>query len=108
LINPFTEKVILLTKAARRLPAICRENPPHTATLYRWASRGVRGIRLEIIRVGGRTCTSEEALARFFERLSRDPGTVPLQVPDVSRRTLTEAELEKAGLLKQKPGETQG
>jgi hypothetical protein len=107
-INPFTEKVILLTKAARRLPAICRENPPHTATLYRWASRGVRGIRLEIIRVGGRTCTSEEALARFFERLSQDHEPAPPQVPDASRRILTEADLKKAGLLKQKLGETQG
>jgi hypothetical protein len=105
MIDAFTEKIILLTKAAKRLPAIYRENPPHAATLYRWASRGVRGIRLEIIRVGGRTCTSEEALARFFERLSQDPRSVAISVPDASRRTLREAELKQAGFLKQKPRE---
>jgi hypothetical protein len=30
----------------------------------------VRGIRLEVIRVGGTLCTSVEALQRFFERLA--------------------------------------
>ena len=40
------------------------------ATLYRWADRGLRGIRLETLQVGGTLCTSLEALQRFCQRLS--------------------------------------
>ncbi len=38
----------------------------HRATVYRWFQRGVRGRRLEWIQVGGRRCTSVQALSRFF------------------------------------------
>ena len=40
------------------------------ATLYRWASHGCRGVRLETIQIGGTKCTSREALDRSFEELS--------------------------------------
>jgi hypothetical protein len=36
-------------------------------------SRGVRGVRLEGVKVGGTTYTSVEALQRFAERLSAHP-----------------------------------
>jgi hypothetical protein len=42
----------------------------HPATLYRWATEGCRGIRLETIRIGGRRFTSTQALIRFFEQSS--------------------------------------
>ena len=35
-----------------------------------WARNGIRGVRIETIRVGGTLCTSLEALQRFFDRLS--------------------------------------
>lgn len=43
---------------------------PCAATLWRWALRGVRGIKLESIVCGGARCTSAEALRRFFARLT--------------------------------------
>ena len=48
------------------------------STLFRWVQHGLRGIRLEALRVGGTLCTSEAALKRFFARLSeRDPLCSP-------------------------------
>ncbi len=43
---------------------------PHAGQVYRWASRGLRGVKLEWVQVGGRRYTSREALNRFFERLT--------------------------------------
>ena len=37
---------------------------------YRWVSRGVRGVRLDAIRIGGTLYTSLEALQRFADQLS--------------------------------------
>ena len=66
------ETIVSLSEATRHLPPRRRGKRPAVATLYRWASRGLRGVRLETIRVGGTLCTSLEALQRYCERLS-DP-----------------------------------
>lgn len=70
------------------------------STVHRWASRGLKGIRLEIVQVGGTRFTTAEAVHRFFEMLAgRDP--VAIQQSSAShRRRVTEAEkvLEKAGI----------
>lgn len=70
-IDIHTENVAPLSRAARWVPPV-RDRHVHPATLWRWAHRGLRGIRLEVVKVGGSTCTSKEALARFFARLSGD------------------------------------
>jgi len=44
-------------------PSGCGVN---VSTVWRWAKRGVRGIRLETIMIGGIRYTSVEALQRFF------------------------------------------
>jgi len=41
---------------------------PHLSTLWRWYRRGVRGVRLETVVVGGRRFTSRAAIERFIER----------------------------------------
>jgi hypothetical protein len=69
-ININTESVITLAQAAALLPHLRRGKPPHVASLYRWATRGLRGVRLETLRVGGTVCTSKEALQRFFQALN--------------------------------------
>ena len=48
-------------RAAKRAPG-----QPHVATLHRWRTRGVRGVRLEAVRVGGRWHTSQAAIERFI------------------------------------------
>ncbi len=41
------------------------------STLWRWHARGVRGVKLETVLVGGMRMTSEEALARFCEAVTK-------------------------------------
>jgi hypothetical protein len=67
-----TEQIFPLTEAPKRreLPRRRFQRPPHVATFYRWAKYGVRGVRLETIRVGGTRCTSLQAIQRFFNALS--------------------------------------
>ena len=64
------ETVLSFTSATKHLPHRRAGKKPHVATLYRWSTRGVRGVTLETIQVGGTRCTSIEALQRFAEHLS--------------------------------------
>ena len=41
-------------------------NRVHIASIYRWIKKGVAGVQLETLFVGGRRYTSQEALERFF------------------------------------------
>ena len=82
------------------------------ATLWRWCRRGLRGVRLEYVRVGRRICTTHEALLHFFSQLSSldeqtsPPGHPPFRAkrkPITSKarlRALAEADaiLGKAGI----------
>ncbi|TAJ16610.1 MAG: DUF1580 domain-containing protein [Planctomycetota bacterium] len=70
-----SERLLSLTEAARRLPCRRAGRPTHPSTLRRWAVRGLRGVQLETLAVGGSLCTSLEALQRFFERLGADSET---------------------------------
>lgn len=54
-----------LAEAARRLP-----NRPHVSTLWRWYLRGVRGVRLKTVVVGGRRYTTAAYLEDFVAHLS--------------------------------------
>lgn len=96
-IDVFTEKVIPLREASQLLPKRPTGRTLGMATLYRWVQRGVRckdGGRamLEIVKVGGSTYTSQEALQRFFDRLSANPNDVrPPTITAAQRRRQAEA-----------------
>jgi hypothetical protein len=93
-IDPLSEVVVPFAEAARQLPRLRRGRPVSPATLWRWASHGLRGVHLETCRVGGTTCTSLAALRRFFAALggtAASPVPAPLD-PGVER------ELDAAGL----------
>jgi hypothetical protein len=93
-IDPLTETVVPFAEAARRLPRLRRDRPVSPATLWRWASSGLRGVRLETCRVGGTRCTSLEALARFFAALEgRKVSLAPAHTPGK-----VEAELDRIGI----------
>lgn len=94
------ERVVSLTTAAAYLPRRRAGKRPHMATLYRWASRGIQGIHLETIRVGGTLCTSREALQRFCERLSTERAAVPPRPPskDTGRNRVVAEKLDRAGI----------
>jgi hypothetical protein len=62
------ENLITLTQAAKLLPS---NNGKRIAvsTLFRWATRGLRGVRLESRRFGRRIYTTPEALDAFGKAL---------------------------------------
>jgi Protein of unknown function (DUF1580) len=68
-------------------------NPVHKVTLSLWHRRGIRGIRLETIMVGGRRCTSLEALSRFYQAISQkpDPHHEPKAIATRTRRQKNKA-----------------
>lgn len=64
-----TEGLITLSEAAQILPKINGKRPS-TVTLHRWATAGLRGVKLESSKIGGRRVTSPEALDAFIERVN--------------------------------------
>ena len=92
--DPFTEKPLPFTQAARRLPPMRNGRPVSPATLWRWSSHGVRGVKSEVVKIGGTTCTSLEALRRFFAALN---GTSVPTVP-IRSAPAVEQQLDAIGL----------
>jgi hypothetical protein len=70
MINTTLERTFPLAKAARKYASARGSGTVHPSTLHRWRSPGINGIALECLKVGGVWHTSEEALQRFFERLT--------------------------------------
>lgn len=90
------ETVLSFSEAARALPRV-NGRKIHATTLWRWARKGVQGVRLEARRLGGRFVTSLEALERFSRELAERelPGSHPA-VRGPRRPTRSEAERERA------------
>lgn len=67
-INLEQEDLLSLTEAAKILPKI-NGRKPAVSTLWRWCYRGLRGVRLDYLRMGRKVVTSSQALRRFFADL---------------------------------------
>jgi hypothetical protein len=94
MINLATEQVVSLGEATKRLPRRRAGKGVHLATMYRWAMRGCRGVKLETLRVGGTLCTSLEALQRFCERCSDPSAAAPTTTSKSRKREIASAERE--------------
>ena len=68
-----SESLLCLADAANSLPS-AQGRKVHQSTIWRWCSRGVRGVRLEHRRIGTRYFTSREALSRFIDRMAAVPA----------------------------------
>ena len=97
-----TEEVVSLTEAAKskHLPRRRKGKRPHPATLFRWSTRGCRGVKLETIQCGGTRCTSVEALQRFFERCTDPAAPARSRTSKAYERDFAKAEreLDEAGV----------
>jgi len=98
-----TEKVEALADCTKYVPLRRGQKRVHLATLYRWAERGCKGVKLEVLQVGGTKCSSAAALQRFFERLSAQANGEPVAPQGRTTRQRTKAaakanaELQAAG-----------
>ena len=102
MIDPNSETLFSLAEAAKHLPRRRGGRPVHVSCIYRWTTSGCKGVVLEALQVGGTRCTSREALARFFERLTHGATTASpmIRTPARRERDLKNAmkELEAAGV----------
>ena len=89
-----SEEVLTLAEAAKVLPPLRGGRRVHLSTLYRWISRGVAGVQLEALKLGGTTVTSVEALQRFAERITFG---APSRPSDSARQDEVERELRRRG-----------
>ncbi len=77
---------------------------PHPSTLHRWRLRGIKGVRLETIRCGGKRLCSIEAVRRFLESVTEAAdGPARPTVARTSRQRqraieAAERELDRAGI----------
>jgi len=78
------ESLIPMSTAGRHFPACVQRS-----TVERWVRRGVNGIKLETVRVGGKRFTTHEAITRFLHaQQSQGPQTA------APKPAMTKAELE--------------
>lgn len=104
MIDVHNEQIGSLTEAAKWVPRRRGGRPCHVSTLWRWARRGIRGVKLETIDIGGTSCTSREALDRFYAavtalRMGQEPKPLPPPAAIVKRTKNAIAALQKAGIL---------
>ena len=65
---------IELLDLERLLPRGRNGRPVHPQTVLRWVRRGVHGVRLEAVKLGGRWVTSRAALNEFIQALQPGNG----------------------------------
>lgn len=68
-ININSETLVSLTEATKLVPRTGAKRLA-ISTLWRWCRKGLRGVRLEYVRIGRGIATSQEALNRFFQALA--------------------------------------
>jgi hypothetical protein len=95
------EDPLTLAEAARLLPK--RPNP---ATLWRWRTKGVRGVLLKTSMIGGRRYVTPAALRQFNEAVTAaaaGKSAAPVEGPRTKSKRQRPAEtsrrLRQAGLL---------
>jgi hypothetical protein len=64
------QQILTLKEAIAVVPKIDGKRPS-LGSLYRWVNKGIRGVRLEVISIGGRTCTTRESLNMFFNEVAQ-------------------------------------
>lgn len=74
-IDPLAGGLLTLAQAVRLFPSRRRDSRLAISTLWRWATRGLRGTRLEVIKVGGVTYTTATAVRDFIERTNSAAGS---------------------------------
>lgn len=93
MIDLAAENLTPLRDVPRCLPLRPNGKRLHISAVYRWTLRGIKGVVLETVRIGGTTYTSREALQRFSERLT---GSAPAQLPPATMTRIRQRQLDQA------------
>jgi hypothetical protein len=106
MIDLATETIRSFAQLARQLPPNRPNRPVSPSTLWRWATVGCRTkdgrvVRLETVKLGGRSLSSDEALQRFADALTGESPEVQVVRTPTRRQRDSEAavkRLETAGV----------
>jgi hypothetical protein len=96
-IDPVTEETFPLNHAPERVPFRRGGRPVCVQTVWRWALKGLRGVRLETVKIGGVRVTSEAALRRFFAAVN-DTGSPPGPDRAAQHQQAVDQELDRLGI----------
>ena len=77
------QRVLSLSQAAALIGNYLGRKPS-ISTCWRWTLKGVRGSKLESIRIGGKTYTTETAIRTFITTLSTDMESVEPSVTETA------------------------
>ena len=91
-----SETLLTIRQAAKRTLGRSGRRGVHVSAVYRWAQRGMKGVRLETQPVGGALFTSVEALQRFSDAQARARGCYAPRTPSAASKAARE-ELERNG-----------
>jgi len=97
-IDPLSDQLLTMTEAARLLPKRRGGSKVAITTLWRWRTRGSKGVRLATVRVGGCVYTTAAALRDFIESQSGTAAALPAAESPSRRSRRAMRELEKMGL----------
>lgn len=99
MISIHDERLIRLADVPKLIPSNRDGKKIHISTVFRWCRPGLRGIRLECVKIGGASFTSHEAVERFVAKLST-PIEASTDNPDeaTARSAAAEAKLEEIGI----------
>lgn len=92
------ETALTLTQAAKAFGRLSGRTP-HVATVHRWAMKGVRGVKLETVRMGGLRLVRPEAIERFLASVNRGESETAAGLREILDPAVQErrrAELEAA------------
>ena len=85
--------LLTINQAARRLPG-----SPHPSTIWRWRKKGIGGVRLCTVLVGGRRYITVEVLEQFIASMTASRET-PIVEAHAERSPAVRGKLTEAGLL---------
>ena len=76
MIDSLKDDLMTLVEATKVCPRI-RGKKVHCLSVWRWATEGLRGVKLEHVRVGRNMCTTEAALNAFFLAVALHASWLP-------------------------------
>jgi hypothetical protein len=100
---PGHDTLVPLRDVPKLLPPRPNGKRIHISACYRWITRGVRGVTLEVVKIGGSTYTSLEAISRFAAALAPQTNGHSTPAPITSRsrqRRIDQAAYRLRELLK--------
>ena len=92
-IDIHTESMIRVFESPKVFPG-----NPSPQTVRRWRNRGIRGIKLEVIMIGGVAWTSREACDRFLRAINAPQPTAPKLTVGQHKRSAASAMQALAGM----------